>query len=201
MISILVKELLGVSLSKLGNRYSVDAKYVLSEKVEEEFQRCLSIGTQAFLTFIDKKTQKSELIQSKLILDYLKSSTVTEEIWHLLDPGLEFFDKRLVTKHACESLPQIFGESTEIIIFDAWEEFLKSFSFASRAAPELREFLRASYEAGSFRALSNIEDVLERLGGAISNLQDEELTVSNAIELYADELKVYRTWAINFQTN
>ncbi len=194
----LVSEVLGGSLKKLGKKYSVDIKYVLSEKVEAEFQKCLNVAITAFLEAIseDKKLQKE---QQQQIIDYLKSSEVMEEIWHLLDPGSEIFDKGLLTQYACKKLSDFLGESTEIIVFNAWEEFLKAFSFASRSAPELREFLRASYEAGSFKALSNIEDVLEKMDGAIRSLKDEELTVSQAIEIYASELKQYQSWAINFQ--
>ncbi|WP_293354740.1 MULTISPECIES: hypothetical protein [unclassified Microcoleus] len=197
-VASLVSDVLRVSLKKLGRKYSVDIKYVLSEKVEEEFQKCLDIAINAFLEFVSQN-RNLEQSQQKAILEYFKSSVVTEEIWHLLDPGLEIFDKGLLTKYAHETLVQIFDDSTSRVIFDAWEEFLKAFSFASRSAPELREFLRASYEAGSFKALSNIEDVLAKMDGAINSLKNEELTVSQAIESYAGELKVYRAWAINFQ--
>jgi hypothetical protein len=136
-----------------------------------------------------------------MIFEYLKSSVVTEEIWHLLDPGSEIFDRGLLTQNARETLFEIFSEETETVIFDAWEEFLKAFSFASRSAPELREFLRASYEAGSFKALSNIEDVLEKMDNAVSELKNEELIVSHSIKDYTEELKVYRQWAVSFQAS
>lgn len=199
-ITAVVADVLRVSLGKLGGKYSVDIKYVLSEKVEEEFQRCLNVATTAFLKFVSKDRSLDQP-QQKKIVEYLKSSVVTEEIWHLLDPGSEIFDKGLLTQYAQQDLSQIFGESTTKLIFSAWEEFLKAFSFASRSAPELREFLRASYEAGSFKALSNIEDVLDKMDGAINSLRDEELTVSQAIERYAEELKTYRAWAIDFQVS
>ena len=193
-------ELLRASLLKLGKKYSVDIKYVLSEKVEADFQKCLDIAIKAFLEFISKNRELKK-VHEKMIFEYLKSSVVTEEIWHLLDPGSEIFDRGLLTQNACETLFEIFGEETETIIFDAWEEFLKAFSFASRSVPELREFLGASYEAGSFKALSNIEDVLEKMDSAVSNLKNEELMVSHAIKHYAEELKAYQKWAVSFQAN
>ena len=70
--------------------YSVDIKYVLSEKVEADFQKCLNIAIKAFLEFVSKNTNLNKA-QQKMIVEYLKSSIVTEEIWHLLDPGSEIF--------------------------------------------------------------------------------------------------------------
>jgi len=199
-VSGMTTEILLSSLRKLGRKYSVDIKYVLSEKVEADFQKCLDIAIKAFLEFVPKNTDLNKA-QQKMIVEYLKSSIVTEEIWHLLDPGSEIFDRGLLTQNACETLFEIFGDETETIIFNAWEEFLKAFSFASRSAHELREFLRASYEAGSFKALSNIEDVLEKMDNAISNLKNEELIVSHSIKDYTEELKAYRQWAVSFQAS
>ena len=199
-VSGMTTEILLSSLRKLGRKYSVDIKYVLSEKVEADFQKCLDIAIKAFLEFVSKNTDLNKA-QQKMIVEYLKSSIVTEEIWHLLDPGSEIFDRGLLTQNAGETLFEIFGDETETIVFDAWEEFLKAFSFASRSAPELREFLRASYEAGSFKALSNIEDVLEKMDNAVSNLKNEELIVSHAIKDYTEDLKAYRQWAVSFQAS
>lgn len=199
-VSGMTTEILLSSLRKLGRKYSVDIKYVLSEKVEADFQKCLDIAIKAFLEFVSKNTDLNKA-QQKMIVEYLKSSIVTEEIWHLLDPGSEIFDRGLLTQNAHETLLEVFGKETETIIFDAWEEFLKAFSFASRSAPELREFLRASYEVGSFKALSNIEDVLEKMDNAVSNLKNEELIVSHSIKDYTEELKAYRQWAVSFQAS
>jgi hypothetical protein len=199
-VSGMTTEILLSSLRKLGRKYSVDIKYVLSEKVEADFQKCLNIAIKAFLEFVSKNTNLNKA-QQKMIVEYLKLSIVTEEIWHLLDPGSEIFDRGLLTQNARETLLEVFGNETETIIFDAWEEFLKAFSFASRSAPELREFLRASYEAGSFKALSNIEDVLEKMDNAVSNLKNEELIVSHAIKDYTEDLKAYRQWAVSFQAS
>jgi hypothetical protein len=199
-VSGMTTEILLSSLQKLGRKYSVDIKSVLSEKVEADFQKCLNIAIKAFLEFVSKNTNLNKA-QQKMIVEYLKLSIVTEEIWHLLDPGSEIFDRGLLTQNARETLLEVFGNETETIIFDAWEEFLKAFSFASRSAPELREFLRASYEAGSFKALSNIEDVLEKMDNAVSNLKNEELIVSHAIKDYTEDLKAYRQWAVSFQAS
>jgi hypothetical protein len=199
-VSGMTTEILLSSLRKLGRKYSVDIKYVLSEKVEADFQKCLNIAIKAFLEFVSKNTNLNKA-QQKMIVEYLKSSIVTEEIWHLLDPGSEIFDRGLLTQNARETLLEVFGKETETIIFDALEEFLNAFSFASRSAPELREFLRASYEAGSFKALSNIEDVLEKMDNAVSNLKNEELIVSHAIKDYTEDLKAYRQWAVSFQAS
>jgi hypothetical protein len=199
-VSGMTTEILLSSLRKLGRKYSVDIKYVLSEKVEADFQKCLDIAIKAFLEFVSKNADLKK-IQEKMIFEYLKSSVVTEEIWHLLDPGSEIFDRGLLTQNARETLFEIFSEETETVMFDAWEEFLKAFSFASRSAPELREFLRASYEAGSFKALSNIEDVLEKMDNAVSDLKNEELIVSHAIKDYTEDLKAYRQWAVSFQAS
>jgi hypothetical protein len=196
----LVSQILKTSFKKLGNKYSVDVKYVLSEEVKDEFQNCLNIAIKAFLSFVSKKRDLKNSEQ-QIIIEYLKSSVVTEEVWHLLDPGSEIFDRFILAQNAKITLFDVFGESTETIIFDAWDEFMKAFSFASRSAPELREFLRASYEAGNFKALSNIEDVLDKMNHAINNVKNEELTASNAIKLYAEELKAYQNWAANFQVN
>jgi hypothetical protein len=59
--------------------------------------------------------------------------------------------------------------------------------------------LRASYEAGSFKALSNIDGVLEKMGEAIDEIRSEELVARKSIEDYIEELKVYRDWATGFQ--
>jgi hypothetical protein len=59
----------------------------------------------------------------------------------------------------------------------------------------------ASYEAGSFKALSNIEDVLERMSTLVSSIHHEELTRRVSVKDYADELKIYRQWATEFANN
>jgi len=189
--------LLDISLRNLGHRYSVDINVILSEQIETEFNRCLLSGIVAFLKYLGQEIENID-IDLDIFGAYLRSSVVAEEIWHLLDPGSEIFDKGLLAKYAEETISPSYGKPVEKLIFNAWEEFLKAFSFASRSAPELREFLRASYEAGNFKALSNIEDVLDNMNTAINSFKDEELMVSHAIKSYTEELKEYKTWAINF---
>jgi short-subunit dehydrogenase len=86
----LATDILLNSLRKLSKKYSIDVKYVLSEKIEAEFQKCLDIAIKAFLEFVYKNADLQEA-QQKIIFEYLKSSVVPEEIWHLLDPGSEIF--------------------------------------------------------------------------------------------------------------
>jgi hypothetical protein len=105
-VSGMTTEILLSSLRKLGRKYSVDIKYVLSEKVEADFQKCLDIAIKAFLEFVSKNADLKK-IQEKMIFEYLKSSVVTEEIWHLLDPGSEIFDRGLLTQNACKTLLEV----------------------------------------------------------------------------------------------
>jgi len=207
-VTSLSSDILQEVLRKLGKKYSVDTediKYVVNTKIQEEFHVCLNIAIKAFLESLSEEitseNKNLDKSQKKIVSDYLKSPEVTEEVWHLLDPGSEFFDKGYLTKLACAKMLDIFGESTPKLFFAAWEEFLKAFSFASRSTPELREFLGASYEAGSFKALSNIEDVLERMNRAIRDFKDEEITISQSIEQYTDELKTYQSWASSFHVS
>lgn len=197
----LAKDIVREALKGLGKKYSIgiqDVKYVLNSKIEEEFQRCLDVAIRAFIGFLSKDKDLSKS-QQKIILSYLRSSSVSEEIWHLLDPGSEYFDRGKLTQQGCDELSEYLDALDPQLIFDSWEEFLKAFSFASRSTPEFREFLRASYEAGSFKALSNIEDVLEKMNVAISEIHNEESVTRQSIQDYMNELRIYRDWANTFQ--
>jgi hypothetical protein len=199
----LTKLIVDKVLINLGAKYSVDiqdVKYVINTEVEEEFRKCLNIAIKAFTSKLSNG-KKLTTVNSTLVINYLESSSVIEEIWHLLEPGTEFFDRGSLANLGYEVLHEHFENLTPESIFDAWEEFLKAFSFASRSTPEFREFLRASYEAGSFKALSNIEDVLERMSTSISSIHHEELTRRISVKDYADELKTYRLWAAEFANN
>jgi hypothetical protein len=199
----LTKIIVDKVLINLGAKYSVDiqdVKYVINTEVEEEFRKCLNIAIKAFTSKLSNG-EKITTVNSTLVINYLESSSVIEEIWHLLEPGTEFFDRGSLANLGYEVLHEHFENLTPESIFDAWEEFLKAFSFASRSTPEFREFLRASYEAGSFKALSNIEDVLERMSTSISSIHHEELTRRISVKDYADELKTYRQWATEFANN
>jgi hypothetical protein len=203
LVAPLAKQIVNKVLINLGAKYSIgiqDVKYVLNNQVEEDFQKCLNVAIKAFISkLLNDRTLTTS--NSTVVMDYLESSSVIEEIWHLLEPGTEFFDRGSLTQIGYEVLHEHFESITPESIFDAWEEFLKAFSFASRSTPQFREFLRASYEAGSFKALSNIEDVLERMSTFVSSIHHEELTRRISAKDYADELKIYRLWATEFANN
>jgi hypothetical protein len=200
IVILLAKQIARAAFAGLGKKYSVDAQYILNSKIEDEIHSFLSVAIKAFTSFLIDNNQFSNP-QQTVILEYLKSPTVSEEIWHLLDPGSEYFDRGRLTKDAHEKLSEHAVDLDEDILFDAWEEFLKAFSFASRSTPEFREFLRASYEAGSFKALANIEGVLEKMNTAINEVRNEESIARKSIKDYADELKTYRDWATSFQVS
>lgn len=201
LVNPLALKIVRAAIKGLGIKYSVDVDYVINESIKLEFQKCVDVAIKAFIQYILKKLAIEDFNKQKqkLINDYFESPQVIEEIWHLLDPGVEFFDRGLLTKIGYDYLSSEFKNLKPQFIFEAWDEFLKAFSFASRSTPEFREFLRASYEAGSFRTLSNIEDVLERMNNAIGSIQKEEITAREAIDQYAIELKNFRNWAINFK--
>lgn len=184
----------------LEEKYSVHGGYfVLDEKIKNQFKRCLKIATNTFLEHVKNRCEVGTATEYK-IAQYMKSPAISEQISHLLDPGAEVFDRG----EATQALDELFSEEYSIsklkeVVFDAWEEFLKAYSFASRSTPELREFLRASYEAGSFRSLSNIEESLNQLGEIVSGLSKEEVATEKAIEKYVEELKAYRDWASSYR--
>jgi hypothetical protein len=203
LVAPLATQIVNKVLINLGAKYSIgiqDVKYVLNKQVEEDFQKCLNVAIKAFISkLLNDRTLTSS--NSTVVMDYLGSSPVIEEIWHLLEPGTEFFDRGSLSNLGYTVLHDHFENLTPESMFDAWEEFLKAFSFASRSTPQFREFLRASYEAGSFKALSNIEDVLERMNTLVSNIHHEELTRRISVKDYTDELKTYRRWATEFANN
>jgi len=193
------------AINRLFSTYSISAsgtEYVISSAVTAEFKKCLNIAARAFLESIRKEVREKESLcglEERALTRYLESPEVAEEISHLLDPGVEIFDRGRVTQAARAFLPEEVDEEVLQVIFNAWDNFLKAFSFASRSAPHLREFLRASYEAGSFRALANIEDVLDKMSNAIHEIDREELAMRKAVKSYFDELQVYKNWAIDYQ--
>ncbi len=201
LVTSVANDIVRESFKGLGKKYSVeskDVKYVLNSKIEEEFKRCIDVAIRAFIGSLAKDKELDQLKQ-QILLAYLKSPSVSEEVWHLLDPGSEYFDRGKLTQDGLDQLAEHFDDLEPELIFDAWEEFLKAFSFASRSTSEFREFLRASYEAGSFKALSNIEDVLEKMDVAIREIHNEESVARQSIKDYMSELKVYRDWASSFQ--
>ncbi len=196
----LIGDIVYSSLSGLGRKYSVDFEYVINDEIKSEFNSCLRVSIEAFVNCLDECI-KLDSSKEKFIVGYLRSLPVAEEIWHLLDPGSEYFDRGRLTQDGYKELSLHFENLEPEVLFEAWEEFLKAFSFASRSAPALREFLRASYEAGSFKALSNIEGVLEKMGAAINSIYLEESIARQSIKDYTEELRVYRDWATSFQVS
>lgn len=130
---------------------------------------------------------------------------MVEELWHLLDPGAEFLERGALLGAARAQLDwhenEITSSEFDRLILDAWEKFLEAFSFASRSRPRLRGFLRASYEAGSFRTLSNFENTLTDMGTVLKDLEREELAMRQAIAGYTKVLEEYRSWAVAFRAS
>lgn len=191
-------------IKSLGIRHAIDIEYLCDKNVEEEFKKCIEMAATAFV----KRLSNEVKLENKTILEkfasvtreYLKSSKVTNEISKLLDPGLEIFDKEIVINELKENIDKVF--LTTIITYEslslAWEEFQRAFSFSSRSTPHLRQFLMASYEAGSFRALTNISDVVEKFNNQVSLIEIEEDKLQHSIELYSKELAEYKNWSVNF---
>ncbi len=186
------------ALRALGLRHSVEEDQVESE-VALEFRKAIRMGSLAFVKHLQESTDLSE--QSvNLIAEYLKSPVVTDELSKLLDPGLEIFDEgKLAADFESMQAECPIVEVAASDILDAWQEFSKAFSFSSRSTPALREFLRASYEAGSFRAISNISDALRRIDDEIDLLSEQEAKLSTSIFDYLGELTVYKGWAEAFR--
>jgi hypothetical protein len=182
----------------LAKRHAVDHKHLLDHSIEEQFKKCINLATNAFIERVKryKHFKKEDL---NFFINYLKSKIVNEEISKLLDPGFEIFDIDLLTSNF-----ERFASDKGFINYNndntkkAWEEFLKAFSFASRSAPDLREFLRASYEAGSFRALSDIHDVIEDLENTLDAFNEEENRLKYLISAFSSDLHHYRDWADHF---
>jgi len=93
----LASDLLKISLRNLGDSYSVDIDMAISRQIEEEFNRCLR---SAIFTFIKHLAQEKTNFSFEILTVYLRSSVVAGEIWHLLDPGSEVFDKGLLANYA-----------------------------------------------------------------------------------------------------
>ncbi|UCH97034.1 MAG: hypothetical protein JSV88_09345 [Candidatus Aminicenantes bacterium] len=182
----------------LAKRHAVDHKHLLDHNIEEQFKKCINLATSAFIERVKrhKHFKKEDL---DFFINYLKGKIVSEEISKLLDPGLEIFDIDLLTSYFEKfAADKGFNNYNSAYIKKAWDEFLRAFSFASRSAPDLREFLRASYEAGSFRALSDIHDVIEDLENIRDAVNEEENRLKYFIGVYSSDLQQYRDWAHHF---
>lgn len=183
----------------LSSRNSSDEE--LPDDVREQYQRAIKAGAKAFARHIDSKGELTES-EVAMISEFFKAPEVADEFSKLLDPGQEFFDENELSKMLAEHLNRRKCKPlAEDEVFEAWRAFSRAFSFSSRSAPALREFLRASYEAGSFRAISNISDIMARLEREVDNISVQEDSLSASMSDYEDELKSYTKWAREFARN
>jgi hypothetical protein len=199
----IVNKLVKGAFGSLSRRHSVDLPYLLDNAVELQFKEAVRVATVAFLKRLSKIRELDEPNIS-VLSSYLTSKSVSDEVSKLLDPGLEVFDSGSLlamihryTQRTDEPEMDL-THLDEKALEEAWGEFLKAFSFASRSAPELREFLRASYEAGSFRALSDIGSVLERMDHDLTLLSEQESLFQESIALHSSDLAKHRNWARTF---
>jgi len=194
-----VNVIVNSSLENLGAKYFLNMNFDLNKVIFNAFQDCVHNATEAFVySFVEKVSNKPQFLS---LLSFLKSPTVSQEIWHLLEPGMEYFDRGKLTKEGYSELSNYFEDIDLRFVYDAWGNFLKAFSFASRSNPALRDFLHASYEAGSFKVLSNIEDVLEEIKIDVSRICVEEHSFQQSIQEYKEELRQYRDWASTFKVS
>ncbi len=191
----LVRELARLAVKTLSSRHSVEVPYLLDAKVSEQYERAISIAAKAFLESLETSAEPSPAAL-EMVRSYLGSEAVTSELSKLLDPGLEVFDHGALEQAFDETMsvldPNPFATGTAS---RAWSEFLKAFSFASRSSPDLREFLRASYEAGSFRALANIQEISRRVDSDLDLLTGQERRLRDVVNAYLDDLVSYKKWA------
>lgn len=197
---LLAKTLAELTFKHLSERHSVDVPYLMDEKVSRQYTQAIRVACTAFLKKLESPHPMTKQME-EAVRDYLQSETVTEEISKLLDPGLEIFDLGALTDAFGEKSLGPVAEIDECTVAEAWEEFLKAFSYASRSSPDLREFLRASYEAGSFRAISNIADALDQLDGEIDLMIRQESKLKSMITDYLHDLSSYGEWARRFSFN
>ncbi len=202
----LVDSVVKSALGLLKRRHGVEGiPYLLSDDVHNQYTKAVEVATKALLGSLERELAHqpqyripfhSDLEMFKSIEGVVTSPGVVEEISNLLDPGLEVFDRYKLVTVLASALPTDFpGPVREDFARNAWAEFLKAFSFASRSMPELREFLRASYEAGSFRRISDIAGAVESFDSNITNLAEQEESLRNALSAYTQDLMEYRKWA------
>lgn len=191
----LIQELARRAVKRLSSRHSVDVPYLLEARVSEQYERAVAMGTKAFLENLATRFKPDSAALAK-VKTYLESEEVTGELAKLLDPGMEVFDSGALEQAFDEAMatltPNPFEEGAAS---RAWSEFLKAFSFASRSSPDLREFLRASYEAGSFRALWNIHEISRRVDSDLDLLTGQERRLRDVVNAYLSDLLTYKKWA------
>ncbi len=173
---------------------------LLSDSVREQFQQALRVGSGALLESLEASSSSRGSVLFGLSRaeaeDFLASPEVASELSKLLDPGLEVLDTVLLANLLAAVLRDADSEVRVTRASDAWRAFLRAFSFSSRSSPALREFLRASYEAGTFRAISGISGALDSLGHNIAGMLRHEAALHASIRAYSRELSEYRAWAM-----
>lgn len=187
-----VAQLSKAILQILSKRHSVDIPYLMSDVVSGQFNQALQVAIKAFVTTLSNHNILENLDEKASQTFF---SPVAEELTNLLDPGLEIFDTGKLIDIQLDYFEKRDQEVDPKFLEDAWFEFQKAFSFASRSLPELREFLRASYEAGSFRVLSDIGGALKKLDYNINSFSRQEGHLNKNISDYMEELSRYKKWA------
>ncbi|WP_157064001.1 hypothetical protein [Methylobacterium tarhaniae] len=180
---------------RLGARYFLEMDDLLPKDVTNQYNIALSRGTKAVAAYLEKEAKLSSK-DLKFVAEFFKSAQVAEELSKLLDPGVEIFDTGALTQSLYKHLKQSgMNNISEFHMLEAWRAFEKAFSFSSRSSPELREFLRASYDVGSFRAISNVNYILEQIEIDIDQLTKQEKRFSSSLKDYEEELINYKDWA------
>ncbi|MEM6941199.1 MAG: hypothetical protein AAF943_17240 [Pseudomonadota bacterium] len=185
---------IGETVSLVNDRYQISGGHELPVSIRSGFSRCLGMASTTFSSSLFKNEEDTEAVE--VLEQYFQSELVTKELSKLLEPGVEEFNIILLSEHFFSSVePEISDQFSRSQVEAAWRDFQKAFSFSSRSMPELREFIRASYEEGSFNALTDIKDIVDRMESDAKNFiaQEEELTGS--IDDYEAELSDYKSWA------
>ncbi len=196
----MVRSIVNSVNQKLGERHAIQVDALLDMKVSYQFADAIKVALMAFFDHVEKSVSPPRTDKNRLI-DYLKSDPSTDEISKLLDPGVEIFDPGAATK-GFESVVAAYPDCpiTAETIHQGWDQFIKAFSFALRTTPALREFLRASLEAGGFRSLSTLADALIDIEGELELAKSQESLLSESIIGYTRELSGYKAWAATHHT-
>jgi hypothetical protein len=175
----------------LRARNYLDENFSLPSEVQAQFQTALEQGLKAFLKSI-LNSNKLQAPDAQILKKYFEEDKIANEFSKLLDPGNELFDEFGLTDDLIKALG---ARITRDEFSEAWRHFHRAFSFSSRSRPELREFIRASYEAGSFKAISNFRDTMSRIESELEALLKQEGKLDSSIDEYTEELREYRSWA------
>ncbi len=196
VIESVVRTLCAGALDALKSRHGINGSrkindgYILDPAVTEQYFRALQTATTALLRRTDGD------LDEESVKALLQSPAVATEISKLLDPGSQIVDEFLLVAMLSERLDaSIDKERTSAIAAEAWTDFFRAFSFASRSLPSLREFLRASYEAGNLLALSSITESLDRMNRDVSGIGSELDLLEGSIREFRTDLTEFRDWA------